>query len=132
MDNYNTPKTYTKLDTFSETIYMVKLAGDPKAFLREDGSVDVVVTFVDTSRFEKHMELWVDARVLRGQADRAQRFRKGDQVMVRGKLRLVQDEKDPTRIRGKIFDAFVSSFVNTSERAAVEPMTPKAKEVSFE
>lgn len=125
MDNV---KTYTKLDTFSETVYMVKLAADPKAFIREDKSVDVVLTFVDTSRFDNHMELWVDARVLRGHSDRAQKFRKGDQVMIRGKLRFRQNP-ETGRVRGKIFDAFVSSFVNTSERTPVEGQMPN--EVAF-
>ena len=112
-------KQYTKLDTFSETTYMVKLAADPKAYPRDDGSHDVVLTFCDSSRFDNHEDMWVDARVVRGQSDRAKKMRKGDQVQIKGKLRYKRQEDG--KVRGKIFDAVFQSFVNTSERTPIEP-----------
>lgn len=117
------PKTYTKLDTFAETIYYVKLAADPKVYNRDDGGHDVVLTFCDSSRFDNLEDLWVDARVVRGQGDRAKKLRKGDMVQVRGKLRFKRTEKDGvfTGIRGKIYDAVFSSFQPTSERDELIP-----------
>lgn len=115
----NGENKFTKLDTFSETVYMVKLAQDPKAYPRDDGSYDVVLTFCDSSRFDTHEDMWVDARVVRGQSDRARKFRKGDQVQIKGKMRYKR--QDDGRYRGKIFDAVVNSFVNTSEREEVNP-----------
>ncbi len=116
---YEKKDGFTKLDTYGETTYMVKLAQDPKAYPRDDGSHDVVLTFCDSSRFEAHVDLWVDARVVRGQSERAKKYRKGDQVQIRGKLRIkMQEDGKP---RGKIFDAVVQSFVNTSEREPVQP-----------
>ena len=112
-------KQYTKLDTFAETVYMVKLAADPKAYPRDDGSHDVVLTFCDSSRFDNHEDMWVDARVVRGQSDRAKKMRKGDQVQVKGKVRYKRQEDG--KYRGKIFDAVFQSFVNTSERTPIEP-----------
>lgn len=117
-ENKSTENTFKKLDTFAEYTVMVKLAQDPKAYPRDDGSHDVVLTFCDASRFDNHEDMWVDARVVRGQSDRAKRFRKGDQVQIRGKLRFKR--QDDGRVRGKIFDAVVNSFVNTSERTEVE------------
>ena len=130
MEKYNKTENkggfeYTKLDTFSETIYMVKLAADPKAFIRQDESLDVVLTFIDTSRFKGHMDLWVDARVLRAHSERAMKFRKGDIVQLRSKLRFRLNNNGT--IRGKMFDAYVSSFVNTSERTPVEPQKPNTE-----
>ena len=112
-------KQFTKLDTFAETVYMVKLAADPKAYPRDDGSHDVVLTFCDSSRFDNHEDMWVDARVVRGQSDRAKKMRKGDQVQVKGKVRYKRQEDG--KYRGKIFDAVFQSFVNTSERTPIEP-----------
>ncbi len=118
-------REYTKLDTFAETTYMVKLAQDPKAYPRDDGSHDVVLTFCDSSRFDNHVDLWVDARVVRGQSERAKKYRKGDQVQIKGKLRIkMQEDGKP---RGKIFDATVNSFVSTADR---EPIS--ATEQMFE
>lgn len=123
MNNENTP-TYKKLDTFAKAIYMVKLAADPKVYKRDDGSHDVVLTFCDSSRFDNHEDLWVDARVVRGQADRAKKMRKGDQVQIEGKLRFKRQEDG--KWRGKIFDAVFYSFVPTAEREEIQP------EVQFE
>lgn len=110
---------YKKLDTFADYSAMVKLAQDPKVFTRDDGSFDVVLTFCDSSRFDNHLDLWVDARVVRGQSDRGRKMRKGDMVQVKGKLRLKKQEDGS--VRGKIFDAVFNSFVNTSERTEIEP-----------
>lgn len=117
----NNENTFKKLDTFSETTYMVKLAADPKVYKRDDGSHDVVLTFCDSSRFDNHEDLWVDARVVRGQADRAKKMRKGDQVQIRGKMRYKRQEDG--KVRGKIFDAVFYSFVPTSEREEIQPET---------
>lgn len=119
-------REYTKLDTFSESRYYVKLAADPKVYTRDDQAHDVVLTFCDSSRFDTHMDLWIDARVVRGQADRAKKFRKGDLVVVSGKLRFKQQEDG--KIRGKIFDAVVQSFTNTSEREEMAPSESKTFE----
>lgn len=112
-------KVYTKLDTFADYSVYVKLAADPKAYPRDDGSHDVVLTFCDSSRFDNHVDLWVDARVVRGQSERAKKMRKGDMVTIRGKLRFKRQE-DGT-IRGKIFDAVFNSFVSTAEREEITP-----------
>jgi hypothetical protein len=112
-------KQYTKLDTFAETTYMVKLAADPKAYPRDDGSHDVVLTFCDSSRFDNHEDMWVDARVVRGQSDRAKKMRKGDQVQIKGKVRYKRQEDG--KYRGKIFDAVFQSFVPTGDREPIQP-----------
>ena len=114
-----------KLDTFGEVTYMVKLAADPKVYSREDKSLDVVLTFCDSSRFDNHLDLWVDARVLRGQQDRARKFRKGDMVQIVGKLRF--KKQNDGGVRGKIFDARISSFQNTSDRTEIEPTEPSER-----
>lgn len=114
-----TKTEYKKLDTFAETQYMVKLAQDPKVYKRDDGSHDVVLTFCDSSRFDNLIDMWVDARVVRGQADRAKRLRKGDIVWIKGKLRFKRQEDG--QVRGKIYDAVVSTFTPTADRAEVEP-----------
>lgn len=111
-----------KLDTFAETVYLVKLAQDPKVYTRDDGSHDVVLTFCDSSRFDNHQDLWVDARVVRGQSERAKKMRKGDEVQVKGKLRFKTQEDG--KIRGKIFDAVFYSFTKTMDR---EEMLPESK-----
>lgn len=122
----NTGGEMKKLDTFADTTYYVKLAQDPKVYTRDDASHDVVLTFCDSSRFDNHKDLWVDARVHRGQADRAKKFRKGDMVQIRGKLRFkVQDDG---AWRGKIFDAIIYSFTQTAEREEVAPMEAKTFE----
>lgn len=119
MNNEN--KEYKKLDTFARTVYLVKLAQDPKVYTREDGSHDVVLTFCDTSRFEKLLDMWVDARVVRGQSDRAKRLRKGDEVQIEGKTRYKL--QDDGKVRGKIYDAVISTFTRTAERSEMEPAT---------
>lgn len=113
---------YKKMDTFSETTALVKLAADPKVYIREDKSLDVVLTYCDSSRFDNHMDLWVDARVIRSQQDRARKFRKGDMVQIRGKMRFKR--QNDGGVRGKVFDAFIQSFTNTSERTEIEPTEP--------
>lgn len=115
-----TPKTeYKKMDTFARTVYMVKLASDPKVYVRDDGSHDVVLTFCDSSRFDNLEDMWVDARVVRGQSDRAKRLRKGDIVQIEGKLRF--KAQDNGKMRGKIYDAVYSSFTQVAEREEVAP-----------
>jgi len=109
----------TKLDTIAKTTYFVKLAADPKVYTRDDGSHDVVLTFCDSSRFDNHVEMWVDARVVRGQAERAKKMRKSDHVQIEGKLRFKKQEDGS--LRGKIFDAVFQSFVNTREREEIQP-----------
>lgn len=111
--------SFKKLDTFSTTTYLVKLAADPKVYVRDDQGHDVVLTFCDSSRFENLEDLWVDARVVRFQSDRAKKFRKGDIVQIEGKLRFKR--QDDGKYRGKIYDAKVNSFTNTSERAEMNP-----------
>jgi single-stranded DNA-binding protein len=118
----NETKEYKKLDTYAQTIYLVKLAQDPKVYKREDESHDVVLTFCDSSRFDNLEDLWVDARVVRGQSDRAKRLRKGDMVQIAGKLRF--KKQDDGKIRGKIYDAVVQTFTQTADR---EEMQPDAK-----
>lgn len=113
---------YKKLDTFSETTALVKLAADPKVYIREDKSLDVVLVYCDSSRFDNHQDLWVDARVIRSQQDRARKFRKGDMVQIRGKMRY--KKQNDGGLRGKIFDAYIQSFTNTSERTEIEPTEP--------
>lgn len=114
----NTPER-KKLDTFSNTTYLVKLAQDPKVYKRDDGSHDVVLTFCDSSRFDNLLDMWVDARVNRGQGDRAKKFRKGDEVQISGKLRFKRQEDGA--VRGKIYDAVVYSFTKTMEREEIQP-----------
>lgn len=118
----NADGTMKKLDTFAEYSVYVKLAADPKVYEREDKSLDVVLTFCDSSRFDNHVDLWVDARVVRGQSERARKFRKGDMVWIKGKLRFKR--QNDGGIRGKVFDATVSSFQNTSEREEIVPTEP--------
>jgi hypothetical protein len=118
MSNFENP-TFKKLDTFSETTYMVKLAQDPKVYPRDDGSHDVVLTFCDSSKFDNHQDLWVDARVVRGQSERAKKMRKGDIVQIKGKMRYKLQEDG--KIRGKIFDAVFNSFTPTAEREEIQP-----------
>ena len=113
--------SFKKLDTFSKTTYFVKLAADPKVYVREDQGHDVVLTFCDSSRFDNLEDLWVDARVVRYQSDRAKKFRKGDIVQIEGKLRFKRQEDG--KYRGKIYDAMVNSFTPTSEREEVVPDT---------
>jgi single-stranded DNA-binding protein len=106
-----------KYDTFAKTIYLVKLAQDPKVFPRDkDGGEDVVLTFCDNTRIDGTEDLWVDARVARFQAERAKKYRKGDEVQVEGKLRFKRNNEGG--LRGKIYDAQVSSFAKLSERTA--------------
>lgn len=114
-------KEYKKLDTYATYTALVKLAQDPKVYKREDESHDVVLTFCDSSRFENLEDMWVDARVVRGQSDRAKRFRKGDIVQINGKLRFKR--QDDGKIRGKIYDAVVQSFTPTAEREEMTPST---------
>lgn len=123
-------KEYKKLDTFAHYTAMVKLAQDPKVYVREDGSQDVVLTYCDSSRFENLEDLWVDARVWRGNADRAKKLRKGDIVTVSGKLRFML-QKDG-RWRGKIYDANLSTFVSTADRDEVAPAQHGGQGPSFE
>jgi single-stranded DNA-binding protein len=119
-------KTFKKLDTFSSFTALVRLAQDPKVFKREDGSHDVVLTFCDSSRFDNHEDLWIDARMGRTVADRSKKLRKGDQVQISGKLRF-KKQNDGT-YRGKIFDAQLATFTPTMEREDIEP----AGEPTFE
>lgn len=121
MSNENGQKEYKKLDTYATTIYLVKLAQDPKVYEREDKSHDVVLTFCDSSRFENLEDMWVDARVVRGQSDRAKKYRKGDMVQIMGKLRF--KKQDDGKIRGKIYDAVIQSFTPTAEREEMQPDT---------
>lgn len=122
MSDTNDKPFSKKLDTYSDTVYLVKLAQDPKVYTRDDGSHDVVLTFCDSSRFDNHQDLWVDARVVRGQSERAKKMRKGDEVQIRGKLRFKLQEDG--KIRGKIFDAVFYSFTKTMDR---EEMLPESK-----
>ncbi len=108
------------MDTFAKTTYYVRLAQDPKVFVRDDAGHDVVLTFIDTSRFDLTEDLWVDARVVKQQADRAKKYRKGDLVMLEGKLRFKR--QDDGTLRGKMYDAYASSFVALSERDEVTPV----------
>ncbi len=110
-------KTY---DTFSQTTYLVKLAQDAKTFKRDDGKPDdVSLTFADNSRIKGTETLWVDARVIPFHADRASKLRKGDIVQLVGKVRYKR--QDDGSMRGKIYDAYLSSFVNTQERDGAAP-----------
>ena len=122
----NETKTYKKMDTYAKTTYFVRLAQDPRVFPREDGTQDVVITFVDSSRFDNLETLWVDARVHRVQADRAKKLRKGDKLQVEGKLRFKR--QGDGSMRGKIYDAFFSILDGISER---EDMTA-AEDVNWE
>lgn len=112
---------FKKLDTFSTTTYFVKLAADPKVYVREDNGHDVVLTFCDSSRFDNLEDLWVDARVVRYQSDRAKKYRKGDIVQIKGKLRFKRQEDG--KYRGKIYDATVDSFTPMAEREELVPET---------
>lgn len=109
-----------KFDTYADTTYLVRLAQDAKVFDRtKDGAKvgeDVVLTFVDSSRITGTEDLWVDARIAAFQSDRAKGYRKGDEVQIRAKLRFKR--QDNGEIRGKMYDAVVSSFVKLSERNA--------------
>lgn len=109
-------REFKQLDTFAETVYLVRLPQDPKSFRREDGTGDdVVLTFADNSRIPSTETLWVDARVRKHQSERAAKFSKGDIVQVRGKLRFKKGLDG--NLRGKIYDADISSFTNTTDRA---------------
>lgn len=112
-------KEYKKLDTFATTIYLVKLAQDPKVYTRDDGAHDVVLSFCDSSRFDNLEDLWVDARLIRSHGDRGKRLRKGDMVQLSGKLRFKRQEDG--KYRGKIYDAVLSTFTQTAERDEVQP-----------
>lgn len=115
-------KEFKKLDTFATYTALVRLAADPKAYVRDDGSHDVVLTFCDSSRFENLEDMWVDARIGKNQSERAKKLRKGDHVQVSGKLRFKAQNNGT--IRGKIYDAQFSSFAQLSER---EEISPEAK-----
>lgn len=115
-------REYKKMDTFAKTTYLVRLAADPKVWKRDDGGEDVVVTFIDTSRFDGLEDMWVDARVVRQQSDRAKKYRKGDIVQVEGKLRFKR--QDDGNYRGKIYDAYLSSFTPLAERDEVTSEAP--------
>lgn len=109
-------KEYKKYDSFSRYTAFVRLAQDAKVFDRKDGGEDVVLTYCDNSRVNETLDLWVDARVSRTIADRAKLYKKGDHVQIEGKLRF--KAQDDGTIRGKIYDAWVNSFVNFKERGA--------------
>lgn len=114
-----------KMDTFAETTYLVRLTSDAKVFKRKTGEgEDVVLNFVDSSWVKDHEDLWVDARVANFQAERAKKYKKGDHVQIRGKLRFKR--QDDGTIRGKIFDAVVSSFVKLSDREGTEAAAESA------
>jgi single-stranded DNA-binding protein len=112
-------KEYKKMDTFARYTAYVKLAQDPKVYKRDDGSHDVVLTFCDSSRFDNLEDMWVDARVHRGQGDRAKKLRKGDLCQIEGKLRFKRQEDG--KVRGKIYDAIVSTFTPTGDREEMQP-----------
>jgi single-stranded DNA-binding protein len=123
----------SKYDTFAKTIYLVKLAQDPKVFTRDDKGEDVVLTFCDNTRIEGTEDLWVDARVARFQAERAKKYRKGDEVQIEGKLRFKRNNEGG--LRGKIYDAQVSSFAKLAERVvegAAAPATEADSRPAFE
>lgn len=115
---------FRKFDTYANTTYLVRLAQDAKVFERKDEGHDVVLTFCDNSRIDKTETLWVDARVAKHQADRARGYKKGDEVQVMGKLRF--KKQDDGTLRGKIYDAIISSFVKLSERAETKADEPEA------
>lgn len=124
-------REFKKFDTYSTTTYLVRLAQDATVFTRKDGEgEDVVLTFIDTSRVDNTMDLWVDARVVRYQADRAKLFRKGDEVQITGKVRY-KEQKDG-RVRGKIYDASVQSFVALKGREAEGAAVATSSTPSFE
>ncbi len=112
-------REFKKFDTFAQTDYFVRLAQDPRVFVREDGSHDVVLTFVDTSRFDNLEDLWVDARVRAYLADRAKKLRKGDTVQVIGKLRFKRMKNGD--YRGKIYDAVFNALHSLAEREEMQP-----------
>jgi single-stranded DNA-binding protein len=121
-------REFKKFDTFAQTDYFVRLAQDPRVFVREDGSHDVVLTFVDTSRFDNLEDLWVDARVRSYLADRAKKLRKGDTVQVIGKLRFKKMKSG--EYRGKIYDAVFNALHSLAERDEIQPAG--AEEPNFE
>lgn len=108
-------KEFRKFDTFSQSTYLVRLAQDAKVFERKDGGEDVVVTFCDNSRIEGTESLWIDARVVKFQSERAKNYKKGDEVQVSAKLRF--KKQDDGTLRGKMYDAVISSFVKLAARA---------------
>lgn len=112
---------HKKYDTYATYTCLVRLAQDAKAFPRKDEGEDVVLTFCDNSRIEGMEDLWVDARVVKFQAPRSKAYRKGDEVQITGKLRF--KKQDNGTIRGKIYDAVVSSFVKLAERSDAAPKT---------
>ena len=105
---------FKKYDSFTRYTALVRLAQDAKVFERKDGGEDVVLTYCDNSRVNETLDIWVDARVARHQADRAKKYRKGDEVQIEGKLRF--KKQDDGNIRGKIYDAIVNSFAKLSDR----------------
>lgn len=112
----------SKYDTFAEITYLVKLAQDPKVFKRDDGGEDVVLTFCDNSRIEGTEDMWVDARVAKFISERAKKYRKGDEVQIKGKLRFKRNNEGG--LRGKIYDAMVNSFAKLSERGTATDPPP--------
>lgn len=113
----------SKFDTYAQTTYYVRLAGDARTYEREDKEgEDVVITFMDSSRVNNTEDLWVDARVARFQADRAKLLKKGDEVQVEGKLRFKLDREG--KMRGKMYDVTFKTFAKLSDRVTVtEPVT---------
>lgn len=109
---------FKKFDSFARYTALVRLAQDAKTFPRQDGGEDVVVTFCDNSRINGTLDLWVDARMARHQADRAKKLLKGDEIQVEGKLRFKL--QDDGKIRGKIYDATFASFVKLNARGEPE------------
>lgn len=107
-----------KFDTYATTIYFVRLAQDAKVFKRKDEGEDVVLTFCDDSRVEGTEQLWVDARIIKFQSERAKKYLKGDLVQIEGKLRFKL--QDDGKYRGKIYDAKVNSFEKLSDRGTSE------------
>lgn len=109
---------YKTYDTPSTTVYMCRLANDPKVFQRKGDKPgeDVVLSFADNSGIEGHETMWVDARVANFQAERAKKYLKGDIVQIRGKVRYKM-QKDGT-LRAKIYNAEVESFQSLKDRGA--------------
>lgn len=121
---------YKKFDTHATTIYLVRLAQDAKVFDRKDGGTDVVLTFCDNSRIDGTETLWVDARVAKFQSDRAKDYKKGDEVQIMGKLRF--KKQDDGTLRGKVYDATISSFVKLAARAGTTPAAETPPDSLFE
>ena len=115
-------KKYDSQDRYE--IHNARLAKDPKVWEGEKGKL-VTLTFVSTSRSEKSLDLWVDAKVGGFNADLASYLKKDDVLGIRGKpsMEAWEDKDGNERTSFTLFNAEImtpiSLFQELKERGFV-------------